>query len=152
MPRISGNRYLAIEGSAQSAEEAIRLCGDALVRAGCVREGFAQGCIDREKDYPTGICSEAPVALPHCMSDEIINSALCYLRLDEPVEFKRMDDYQETVKTRHVFNLAIDRGDHLKFLSRVISLLQDSAVVSRLENTDISEVALLLQGLIECEV
>lgn len=145
------NGYLAIEGSAATAEEAIRLCGNALSSAGYTLPGFAQGCIEREKEYPTGICSEVPVALPHCMSTDIVTNALCYLRLSEPVEFRRMDDDRVTVRTRHIFNLAIDRGDHLAFLSRVMGILQDVSVLRSLETMDINEVSEYLRMRVESE-
>ena len=141
--------YVAIEGSVSTAEEAIRLCGSALVGAGFVNEGFAQGCVDREAEFPTGICSEIPVALPHCMSEDIIKSAVCYLRLAEPVAFRRMDNDESTVLTRHVFNLAIDRGDHLSFLSRIMGALQDPDILLGIEQMPIEEVAAFLKGLIE---
>ena len=143
--------YLAIEGSAATAAEAIRLCERELVACGCVNEGFAQGCIDREKDYPTGICVEIPVALPHCMAPDIKQSALCYLRLDEPVRFMRMDDDQEYVMTRHIFNLAIDRGDHLAFLSRVMGVLQDIEALRALETIDIGDAPAFFKDRIESE-
>ena len=100
-------KYFAIEGRAKSAEEAIKLCGAVLTQAGCTTNDFAAGCIEREKLYPTGICAEVPVAIPHCQSSAILQDALCYLRLKEPVEFKRMDDDEHVIYTRHIFNLAI---------------------------------------------
>ena len=141
--------YLAIEGSAETAEEAIGLCGRALVDAGFVHEGFARGCIDREVEFPTGICSEIPVALPHCMSEDIVESAVCYLRLTAPVAFRRMDDDASFIMTRHVFNLAIDRGDHLGFLSKIMGVLQDRDILLRIEQMPIREVAAYLKGHIE---
>lgn len=135
------HRFLAIEGRAATADEAIRLCGVALERAGCVREGFAQDCIDRELSYPTGLPTEIPVALPHCQSDAIVQSTLCYLRLVEPVAFFRMDDEEVSILTRHVFNLAIRPGNHLDFLSNVILMLQRPEVLQQLEDMDIGAVA-----------
>ncbi|MEF2858421.1 PTS sugar transporter subunit IIA [Collinsella aerofaciens] len=133
--------FLAIEGSAETAIEAIELCGSELERQGYVTGAFARDCIEREVSYPTGICTDIPVALPHCKSDAIITSALCYLRLDSPVRFARMDDEEEFVETRHIFNLAIAPGDHLEFLSKTMQLLADPAVLSGFENKPIGEVA-----------
>ena len=115
--------FLAIEGSAKTSIEAIELC------------------IEREVNFPTGICTDIPVALPHCKSDAIITSALCYLRLDSPVRFARMDDEEEFVETRHIFNLAIAPGDHLEFLSKTMQLLADPAVLASFENMSIGDVA-----------
>ena len=145
------SKYLAIEGSASTAEEAIRLCGDELVRQGCVGDTFAQSCIDREVNYPTGICSEVPVALPHCASEDIQQNSVCYLRLTEPVKFYRMDDPDDFVMTRHVFNLAISRGDHLQFLSKIIGILQEPQVLTDMETMDIAEIGAFLRNLVENE-
>lgn len=59
------NHYLAIEGEAKDWEEAIRLCGQAIADAGYADETFMNACIEREKEYPTGLPSEVPVAIPH---------------------------------------------------------------------------------------
>lgn len=133
--------FIAIEGTAQTNIDAIRLCGAALEAKGYVTDAFAQGCIDREEHFPTGICTGIPVALPHCKSDAIVTSALCYLRLTEPVEFHRMDDDEQTVNARHIFNLAIAPGDHLEFLSKTMQLLADPSVLEAFENMTIDEVA-----------
>ena len=70
-----------------------------------------------------------------------MTSALCYLRLTEPVEFHRMDDDEQTVNARHIFNLAIAPGDHLEFLSKTMQLLADPSVLEAFENMTIDEVA-----------
>lgn len=133
--------FLAIEGSARTSTEAIELCGAALEGTGYVTGAFARGCIEREVNYPTGICTDIPVALPHCKSDAILKSALCYLRLDAPVRFARMDDDEEFVETRHIFNLAIAPGDHLEFLSKTMQLLADPRVLAGFEDMPIDAVA-----------
>lgn len=137
--------FLAIEGSASNAEEAVQMCADKLMANGCVTADFAKNCLDREVDFPTGICTEIPVALPHCKSDAILRSSLCYLRLDKPVTFRRMDDDELTVETRHIFNLAIAPGDHLEFLAKTMQLLQDSRVLKSFESMDMEEIAGYLQ-------
>ena len=142
---VSAKTFLAIEGTAATAQDAIQRCGDALMDAGCVTADFARNCIDREVDFPTGICTEIPVALPHCKSEAILRSALCYLRLDAPVVFRRMDDDELTVETRHIFNLAIAPGDHLEFLSKTMQLLADPQVLESFESMTIDEVAAYLK-------
>lgn len=54
-------KYLVIQGTANSSEEAITLCGEALHKAGIVGEDFGKACVEREKDYPTGTISEVPM-------------------------------------------------------------------------------------------
>lgn len=136
-----GKLFVALKGSASTSEEAIRICANALQANGCVTEKFADDCLNREKEYPTGICCETPVALPHCQSDAIRRDALCYLRLDEPVSFYSMDDPEDAVMTRHVFNLAIAPGQHLEFLTKTIRLLQDNTVLDRFTTMTSNQIA-----------
>lgn len=142
---MSKEKVIALEGRADDREEAIRLCGQALCRAGIAKDAFAEGCVRREREYPTGICTDIPVAIPHCRSDAILKSGVCYLRLEEPVEFGRMDDDEETVMTRSIFNLAITAGDHLDFLQKMMSIVGDEEFVAELEQADIEDVPELLE-------
>lgn len=142
---MSKEKVIALEGRADGREEAIRLCGQALCRAGIAEDAFAEDCIRREREYPTGICTDIPVAIPHCRSDAILQSGVCYLRLEEPVEFGRMDDDEETVMTRSIFNLAITAGDHLDFLQKMMSIVGDEEFVAELERADIEDVPELLE-------
>ena len=66
---MSKEKVIALEGRAEDREEAIRLCGQALCRAGIAEDAFAEGCVRREREYPTGICTDIPVAIPHCERD-----------------------------------------------------------------------------------
>mgnify|MGYP000910268343 CR=1 FL=1 len=146
----SGNKYIAIEGCAASYEEAIQLCGQSLCRAGYVGSSFVQECIAREKEYPTGLCTDIPVAIPHCKSKAIFKNAVCYLRLQEPVAFRRMDDDEATVSTRSIFNIAIkSEGDHLVFLQKMMGVVTDTELLRRLEKIDIEKAPDLLRRSLE---
>lgn len=141
------NKFIAIEGDVSSCEEAIQLCGRALCGAGFVADAFAQQCVDREREYPTGLCTDIPVAIPHCKSSAILKDGICYLRLREPVTFRRMDDDEETVSTRSVFNIAIQgANDHLDFLRQMMDIVTDSEMVARLESVAIEEAPALLNA------
>lgn len=56
-----------------------------------------------------------------------------------------MDDDEETVKTRHIFNLAIAPGDHLEFLAKTMQLLADDQVLCKFDQMPIDQVAAYLQ-------
>ena len=49
------NRYLVIHGFARDRYEAITMCGEALYKEGLVSEQFGTLCVEREKNYPTGL-------------------------------------------------------------------------------------------------
>lgn len=121
-----GNRYIVINGSAGDREEAIRMCGEALYQAGLVSKQFGELCVNREKEYPTGLPTEIPTAIPHAKDEGITESSVCFLKLDKPVVFNRMDDDSQVVNTDMIFNLAIkDPNEHLKALQNMMSFLND---------------------------
>ena len=59
------NEYIVIRSSARDSKEAILLCADALNAAGYVSKEFGKLCVEREKEYPTGLPTEIPTAIPH---------------------------------------------------------------------------------------
>lgn len=127
-----GNRYLVIHGSAADRNEAIRMCGSALYKAGLVSEQFGELCINREREYPTGLPTEIPTAIPHAKDDGIVESSVCFLMLDEPVTFQRMDDDSEYIRTDMIFNLAIkDPNEHLNALQNMMAFLNDSDALQK---------------------
>lgn len=124
---MANNHYLVIEGDAADSSAAITLCANALQKQGLVGPLFGQKCIDREKEYPTGLPTEIPVAIPHCKDEETKGNSICFLKLRHPVTFHRMDDDRETIETRFIFNLAIaDATEHLGVLQNLMGFLGDA--------------------------
>ena len=66
------NRYLVIHGFARDRYEAITMCGEALYKEGLVSEQFGTLCVEREKNYPTGLPTEIPTAIPHAKSHKTV--------------------------------------------------------------------------------
>lgn len=126
------DRYIVIHGEAKDAEEAIRLCGNALKQKGIVGDSFIDGCVNREKEYPTGLPTQIPTAIPHCKDDSVQRDAICLLKLKNPVLFRRMDDDTKSVNTQMVFNLAIrNPNKHIEVLMRMMDFLNDKEVITR---------------------
>lgn len=139
--------YLAIEGHANNWEEAIRLCGKNLVATGNVGEDFIEACVTREVDYPTGLPSEIPVAIPHGASDSIQENTVCFLRTDAPVRFSRMDDDEVFCDTQLIFNIAVKGGeDHLGFLQQLMGLVMDTESLEQCMTLPIEEVPAYLES------
>lgn len=141
------NKYVGIQGDADHWEDSIRLCGQALVEKGYVEGSFIDGCIEREKDYPTGLPSPVPVAIPHCKSEGIHENSICLLRLNKPVRFYRLDDNEEYIKAALIFNLAIkNSGDHLEYLQKLMALIMDEAKMKIMVNASMEEALKLLDA------
>ena len=137
---------LVIDKEASSCEEAICICGKALIEAGYVGESFLQGCLEREREYPTGIPSEIPVAMPHCRDLSIRKGALCLRRLKEPVLFRRMDDDGQSILTDMVFNLAVsETEDYLAVLKELSRFLKNTKAVRECRELPAKEARRLLE-------
>jgi PTS system galactitol-specific IIA component len=140
---------VTITGHANNWEETIKLCGEELIKKNYVDSSFIDGCIVREKEYPTGLPVEFPVAIPHSNSEGIKKDCLCFLRLDNYVKFYRMDSSEEFIKTRLIFNIAIKGHDnHLEFLQKLIGTIQNKEVMSECLNLPIEDINKLLNQLI----
>lgn len=139
-------RYIVIEGEAKTWEEAIRLCGNALVQHQYTDERFIEACIEREKEFPTGLPGAIPVAIPHSQSTGILETAVCVLRLHEPVYFYRMDDQEQAVAIRLVFNMAIKgTDDHLVFLQKLIGFVTNQEMVKQCQSLPIHNLSAYLK-------
>ncbi|MCI6660542.1 MAG: PTS sugar transporter subunit IIA [Peptoniphilaceae bacterium] len=118
---MSKTNYVIVDATAKSKEEAIQICGQALQEEGLVEEDFAKLCLEREKEFPTGLPAKIPTAIPHAKSDRIHDNGICVLRLQKPVTFFRMDEDQKALDVEIVFNLAIkDPNAHLGVLQRLM--------------------------------
>lgn len=123
---MGNSKTIGIQGDAKDWEEAIRLCGKALLENGYVDQAFVEGCVNREKEYPTGLPSTIPVAIPHFQSPGIKENSICVLRLNQPIMFYRMDSSDECIETNLIFNLAIKGSDnHLEYLQALMTFLMD---------------------------
>lgn len=129
------NKYIVLHGAARDRDEAISMCGDALFKAGIVSSQFGKLCIIREREYPTGLPTEIPTAIPHAKEDKITENCICFLKLEQPVIFRRMDDDSQEIKTDMIFNLAIkDPNEHLKVLQNMMAFLNDSNALEKCRN------------------
>lgn len=120
-------KVFVVDGNPSTWKEAIEFSSSILLKEGCVKENFAQSCIDRENNYPTGLPTALPVAIPHSEErDSVLEQAVCLLRLAKPVKFRNMENIEEEIEVDAVLHLAIKEGEvQLKALQSTISLFQD---------------------------
>lgn len=126
------NKYLIIRGSAKDNIEAIKMCGEKLCKEGLVKESFTKKCQEREVDFPTGLPTEIPVAIPHCKDEGIKENSICFLKLEKPVIFRRMDDDTQDISTDMIFNMAIkDPNEHLAALQSLMKFLNNKEALEK---------------------
>jgi mannitol PTS system EIIA component len=77
-----------LDARADSKEDAVRACGEVLVRLGAVEPAYVDAMLERERTISTYVGEG--VAIPHgtlAGKDAVLRDALCYLRFAEPVDW-----------------------------------------------------------------
>lgn len=122
-----------IHVKADTKENVICQLYEKLLQNGKVKESFYSAVLEREEMYPTGLKFEQwEVAIPHVSPEHVISSTIAIAVLDEPVEFRRMDD-DSTVHVNIVFNIALDKsGKQIEVLQDIMAIFADSEKMERI--------------------
>lgn len=113
-------------GAARTKDEAIREAGTLLVNAGAVTPAYVDAMAERERSVSTYMGSY--LAIPHGTDEaksEIVSSALCLVRYDEPIEWGNGQP------VRIVVGIAGIGEEHLTILSKIALLFTDPEQVQR---------------------
>ncbi len=113
-----------------SRDDAIRLAGDYLNKAGFVKEGYTEAMLRREKTLSTYIGNK--VAIPHGEAgseDLILKSGIVILQFKDGVDF-------DGERANLVIGIAGKDGEHLSILSKLAGILEDEDNVRKLIETD----------------
>ncbi|MDD4371065.1 MAG: PTS sugar transporter subunit IIA [Anaerostipes sp.] len=128
-------KIFVIEGCPENKEEALKLTFEKLYNEKCVKDSFYEGCITREKSFPTGLDTKIPVAIPHTDSKHVIVPAVCVLKLDRPISFCMMEDDTKKVDVNFIFNMALkSNDDQLDMLNKIIATVQNVEILSNAKN------------------
>ena len=84
------------------ASDVIRVMGSALIKKGIVKDNFVNAVIQREKEFPTGLNTSIPIALPHADASFTVREGFSVAILKEPVDFGDMSDSQNILKVKLV--------------------------------------------------
>lgn len=140
---------IAIHGKAADSHAAIQLAGDALHAAGITDAGFTERCLKREEQYPTGLPTAVPVAIPHCDASGTDRSGICFVRLEHPVAFGRADLFDGHVETDMIFALALAKNNqHVQILRALFALFRSPEEQQRLRAMADEEAAVYLHYLL----
>lgn len=113
-------------------DEVLNEMADYLADLGMVKPTYAKAVIQRENEYPTGICTEPnAVAIPHCERDGVLKTAIL---VGQPgadgVTFERIDADDEYISARAIFMLAVDTDQgQLEVISKLMDVIQDAEVI-----------------------
>lgn len=119
-----------------------------LVSGGWVKETYPAAVHEREKVFPTALdVGGINVAIPHCDVEHVEKGALCVGVLKRPVSWRCMDDATKSCDVSLVAMLALNEPHaHLEMLQKVIALIQDQELVSKVVSAKEAHEAFALLG------
>ena len=126
--------------AAKKYEDVMSQVGGALTREGYAKETYVDALIEREREFPTGLDVDGyGVAIPHTPVEHVNKTAIAVAILENPVEFTAMGTDDEFVQVKLVMMLAIagkpgEHGAHIDELQRIMAILQDTALLEKIQN------------------
>jgi galactitol PTS system EIIA component len=119
---------------AYSSQEVIVHLAEPLKANQYVAPSYPQAVIEREREFPTGLPTEIPVALPHTEARHCYAAGIAVATLDQPVTFRQMGAPDSLIDVEMVFMLAIsDPKAQVEWLKRLIDFFQGKGNLSALK-------------------
>lgn len=115
-------RMLVAHGSFATSAAVIDALARRAVESGYATDEYGTAVLAREQEYPTGLPTEIPIALPH-VRDGCLCSFLACATLHEPVGFWSMDGSDEPLDIRIVFMFGITDPSQQAPTLRTFSLM-----------------------------
>lgn len=114
-------------GTAKNWEEVLHYFADLAMKNGFAKAGFDDALIQREKEFPTGLPMEIPIAIPHAYPEYINQPGIGIALLQPPVNFRQMGSEEEIWLPVHLVLLMLVTQDiaHSSDLSVIIRMFQD---------------------------
>jgi PTS system galactitol-specific IIA component len=133
---IFNEDLIELKFDAKSKEDVIYCLGDKLRKAGCIKEGFEEAVLEREKQYPTGLPTPVPIALCHEKAEWVKKTAISIATLGKPVRFNNMGNPNTVVDVDIVFLLAVkDPNNHMKLLKKLMVFFKDGETLMQIRDT-----------------
>ena len=139
---FSAQRVVKFTGSVSRTALLTRLA-DSLQADGLVKPSFADGVLEREKVYPTGIFMEThSVAIPHTEFEHVNHTGFAIGINLAGVEFQRTDEPEESVVPQIVVMMAIDKTcEKVAIIQSLFALLADHDRVNDIVKMTPEEIA-----------
>ena len=133
-------KIYTIDASCADNFDVIRNGFEKLRAEGHVKDTFLEACINREREYPTGLPTEISVAIPHTFAEHVISPAICMVRLSSPVTFSCMGEEDETVEVYFAFVIAFQHaGDQTPLLKKILKIAQSADTLRDFQNMPIDQ-------------
>jgi PTS system galactitol-specific IIA component len=114
---------------AESDEEVIALLSELARERNYVNEVFKEKILEREREFPTGLPTEVPIAIPH-VHDGCLESFFSVAVMKKPVAFQPMDGSEAPVMSRIVFLFGITDPSHqTEVLGKFCTIFQNAELL-----------------------
>jgi PTS system galactitol-specific IIA component len=122
--------------SCDTAEEILRKLAVLFVENGFAKDSFINAVIEREKVYPTGVPAAVfDIAIPHTVSEHVIEPAIAVAVLKKPVEFREMGSPDITLHPQLVIMMAIKNPkEQNALLRKMMKLIQNDDALRAIHN------------------
>ena len=126
-------------GNATQALEKIAQCGDTN---GLFKPSWLDAVIKRELEFPTGLPTIIPVAIPHTDSIHVNADGVGFFKLTTPIEFGEMGSLDDKVQVKMILPLLITNpAEQVDLLMTVIGALQNPEFLNALDaSTSVEEI------------
>lgn len=101
-PNLLDERLICAQVDARSPRAVIELLSGLLVQHGFARTGLLANVLAREREFPSGVRSPIPMAIPHGSPEFTIEQGCAVATLKHPVEFSEMGTGHGNVQVRLV--------------------------------------------------
>jgi len=104
-----------------------------MVEKGYVTEEYYDQVIEREKKHPTGLPT-LPVApaVPHADPIGVKSTGIALAVLEQPVDFRAMDNPRRTLAVSLVFLMSFIKGDQIAVLRWISNVLGNQEIVQQI--------------------
>ncbi|MCO6556293.1 MAG: PTS sugar transporter subunit IIA [Gilliamella sp.] len=124
-------------------QDTINASGSYLLEKDYIQIEYIAACINREKEYPTGLLMNngVGIAIPHANYQLVKKDAISIVRSAKGVTFGKMEDASSKVSCQLIFNLALATSDqHLSILRRLFALFQDESFVNKCQQFNCKQI------------
>lgn len=140
---------IALDFEAKDRQLLLKELGRRVLAKGYIYEEFIEKLLEREEEFPTGLETIYPIAIPH-VGGYCKDSFLAVAILKEPVIFNAMDGTGKELSIRSVFMFGItDPEDQVEVLKRFIFAFREEVNLKKIQGmTSVKETLELLQSLL----
>lgn len=128
--------FCATSLDAISAIDALEKIATYGYERGFVEQSWLAAVVDREKEFPTGLPTPIPVAIPHTDSIHVKTNGVGFFRLAHPVSFGEMGSIASKVDVSVIIPLLItDPKDQVDLLMSIVNAVQDVDFMNKVMGT-----------------